>query len=183
MRRVAVRVTAATPASDGTGAAEPGAVANERVCSGAGRDAMEDGEMLDDIALDGPRRERDVTRAVTSDKQAHNIGRAWSRRLDRLVLMSQCGMAVLTGGLIAKRDISIDAHKGTGAHVMADMNRASTGVLSLPAPKSPPQQPSPSSTTYAAWASSGACNKCTPEADPAQGSKILELSGMFDGGE
>jgi hypothetical protein len=139
MRHVTVRVTAATGASEGTSAAEPGAVAHERVCSGAGRDPMKEGEMLNNIALDGPRRERDVARAVTSDEQAHDIGRAWSRRLDRLVSMPQCGMAVLTGGLIAKRDISIDAHKGTRAHVMAGMNRASTGVLSLHAPKLPPQ--------------------------------------------
>jgi hypothetical protein len=55
VRRVALQPSAAARAALGAGAGEPGALADGRTGRGAARHAVEEGEVMDDVALGAPR--------------------------------------------------------------------------------------------------------------------------------
>jgi hypothetical protein len=102
VRRMASRTTAAARAAESAGAAEPGALADGRAGGGAARDPVAEGEMMGDVALDAPRRERDDARAVTAGEQAQDV------LCRRSIHRAGCGYAVLDDRLIAERSVSID---------------------------------------------------------------------------
>jgi hypothetical protein len=100
VRGVALGTTAAARAALSAGAAEPGALADGRAGGGAARDPVAEGEVMGDIALDAPRRERDDAGAVTPGEQAQDVD--CRRRINRRV----SGYVVLDGRLMTERGIS-----------------------------------------------------------------------------
>jgi hypothetical protein len=100
VRRVALLTTAAARAALGAGAAEPGALADGRAGRGAVGDAVEEGEVMGDIALDAPRRELDDAEAVIAGEEAQNVG------CRRNIHRGGSGCAVLGGRLITAEGVS-----------------------------------------------------------------------------
>jgi hypothetical protein len=100
VRRVALRTTAAARAPKGAAAVKPGALAHGRAGGGASRDPVAEGEVMGDVALDAPGRERDDAGAATPREQAQDVDRRRriSRRVcDYVVLderrMTECGIS------------------------------------------------------------------------------------------
>jgi hypothetical protein len=109
VRCVALLTTAAACAALDAGAAEPRALADGRAGRGAVGDAVVEEEVMCDVALDASRRERHVTRAVNSGKQAQDIGCTWFRRLrcrHRGIQTRMRDQAVLECGLMTTIGVS-----------------------------------------------------------------------------
>jgi hypothetical protein len=100
VRRVALRTTTAARAPKGAAAAEPGALVHGRAGGGASRDPVVEGEVMGNVALDVPGRERDDAGAVTPGEQAQDVDRR--RGINRRV----CGYVVLDGRLMTECGIS-----------------------------------------------------------------------------
>jgi hypothetical protein len=80
VRRVAVRTTAAARAALDTGTVGPRALPDARAGCGAVGDAMAEEEVICDVALGAPRRERDDSGTVAAGEVAQDVD--CSRRID-----------------------------------------------------------------------------------------------------